>query len=169
MKFTLRKGQRGLGRMGMLLITPVLVMSATVTSSAIAPAPPASAHWLSAHRADQRAAHEAYRYADVGEYYGTYTDGCQRLTRHKQKCIIWAYGEETGRYCDAYTNVRFRNSRSYRTTDSGWYQGDCFVVDTSAPPPTPPPAEAPAPPPQTQVPWPWIWDGPLTKWPTVVF
>ena len=126
-------------------------------------AAPASAHHLSADRAQQRAEKMAYKYADVGEYYGA--ADCRRINAHAHRCVIWSYLEETadtyGLYCDAYVTVRFISRSSYRTTSPGWYDSVCDGKVTNE--------QADGQPEDGAADWKWIWEGPLTQWPQVVF
>ena len=114
----------------------------------------ATAHTLSAKRAELRAQKVAYAYADVGEYYDARS--CTKVTSHQRRCVIWTYMEETGYYCDAYTMVWFKyRGGSYRTTHGGWYQGECSYLTSDE-------ANGDA------SGWKWNWYGPLTQWPTIV-
>jgi hypothetical protein len=140
--------------------TPLWIVTLAMLA-AIGFAAPASAHFLSKHRAMQMAKKKAYEYADVGEYYGA--ANCRLVSAHVRRCVIWSYLEETpdtyGLYCDAYSKVRFVNRWSYRTTSRGWYRGACDDHVTNEETTSPPPAAE----------WKWIWNGPLTQWPQIVF
>jgi hypothetical protein len=86
------------------------------------------------------------------------------VNAHKRRSVIWAYRMEDGRYCDAYTSVRFAGYRGRRTTASGWYDGDCGRISDSEAAGDAGGASGGS----GGGEWKWIWNGPLTRWPTII-
>lgn len=106
-----------------------LIAVAVVLAALLVPSI-ASAHTLSVTRAEDRGGIEARRFITPGDDYW-YTDCVGgRRSAHSFRCIIATYDSSVDVTCDAYVNVRFVNSRSYRTTAGSRYEIDCRSGDS---------------------------------------